>query len=381
MGADGKTKGKLWQKASHAGLIRYVPNGTYYARFKSSGKLVWKSLKTDTLTVAVLRLGDLRKQENSRAARVDRVQGGRLTLADAAKIHMERVAAQPNLKPRTKAYYAEVLKRMVADWPGWEKTDCGSITKADCLAWGGRLAAGAASSVFNHGLSLLRHILDVAVEMGARYDNPAKFVKRAKVTQKQLTLPEPDQFAAFVAAIETSGSGWSRPCADLVRFLAFGGFRKTEAANVTWADVDFERRQIRVIGDPETKTKNGEIRFVPLIPEMEALLKRLQVERADDKPASPVMQVNEAQKAMDRAAKLVGMSRITHHDLRHLFATRCIESGVDIPTVARWMGHKDGGALAMKTYGHLRDSHSVQMAQRVTFHQNQTDHEKTRPQI
>jgi integrase len=61
------------------------------------------------------------------------------------------------------------------------------------------------------------------------------------------------------------------------------------------------------------------------------------------------------------------MSRITHHDLRHLFATRCIESGVDIPTVSRWLGHKDGGALAMKTYGHLRDQHSQQMAARVVF--------------
>lgn len=41
---------------------------------------------------------------------------------------------------------------------------------------------------------------------------------------------------------------------------------------------------------------------------------------------------------------------------RHLFATRCIESGVDIPTVRRWLGHEDGGALAMRTYGQLRDS-------------------------
>jgi integrase len=53
--------------------------------------------------------------------------------------------------------------------------------------------------------------------------------------------------------------------------------------------------------------------------------------------------------------------------LRHLFATRCIESGVDIPTVSRWLGHKDGGALAMKTYGHLRREHSIAQAQRVSF--------------
>ena len=54
-------------------------------------------------------------------------------------------------------------------------------------------------------------------------------------------------------------------------------------------------------------------------------------------------------------------------DLRHLFATLCIESGVDIPTVSRWLGHKDGGALAMKVYGHLRNQHSASMAKLVNF--------------
>ena len=70
---------------------------------------------------------------------------------------------------------------------------------------------------------------------------------------------------------------------------------------------------------------------------------------------------------MDSAAKKIGMTRITHHDLRHFFATVSIESGVDIPTVSRWLGHKDGGALAMRTYGHLRREHSVAQAQKVSF--------------
>jgi hypothetical protein len=59
--------------------------------------------------------------------------------------------------------------------------------------------------------------------------------------------------------------------------------------------------------------------------------------------------------------------KFTHHDFRHFFATTCIESGVDIPTVSRWLGHKDGGALAMKRYGHLRQEHSLAMIKKVSF--------------
>ena len=77
--------------------------------------------------------------------------------------------------------------------------------------------------------------------------------------------------------------------------------------------------------------------------------------------------MKECRGALARACAKLGIPGITHHDLRHLFATRCIESGVDIPTVSRWLGHKDGGALAMKVYGHLRNQHSQEMAKKVKF--------------
>ena len=49
-----------------------------------------------------------------------------------------------------------------------------------------------------------------------------------------------------------------------------------------------------------------------------------------------------------------------------LVATGKLGAGVDIPTVSRWLGHRDGGALAMKVYGHLRDAHSATAAAKVT---------------
>jgi integrase len=131
--------------------------------------------------------------------------------------------------------------------------------------------------------------------------------------------------------------------------------------------VDFEAGEVVVRGHVNTGTKNWELRRVPLIPDARTLFERMRSERADEPLDANVFRVGECQKALDRACKRVGAERVTHHDLRHLFATRCIESGVDIPTVSRWLGHKDGGALAMKTYGHLRREHSIAQAQRVTF--------------
>jgi integrase len=89
---------------------------------------------------------------------------------------------------------------------------------------------------------------------------------------------------------------------------------------------------------------------------MRELLERLRQERPDEPADARVMRVTQSELAMKAAEKKAGIAHLTDHDLRHLFATRCIESGVDIPTVSRWLGHKDGGALAMKVYGHSATS-------------------------
>jgi integrase len=359
--------GKEWQKTSFANLIRYVASGTYYARFRVKGKLVRKSLKTDVLSVGKLRLSDMEKQERQRAESGDAAARGKMTVVDAIQIHRQRVAGDASLKPRTKEYHDQRIAALLRSWPGFDKKEIRSITKTDCLNWAAKFGVGASPTAFNHTIGILRTLLEIGVEVGGRYDNPAKFIKRASERLKTLALPEPEQFERFVDEVESGGGGYSRPCADLVRFLAFGGFRKGEAANITWGDCDFDKGEILVRGDAETGTKNWTVRRVPMIPDMRQLLERLRAERPEEGATDSVMRVHECQKAMDRAARVVGMARITHHDLRHLFATLCIESGVDIPTVSRWLGHKDGGALAMRVYGHLRDQHSVNMAQRVTF--------------
>jgi len=326
---------KDWQKTQYSNLIRYVPSGTYYARLRVKGKLIRRSLKTDVLSVAKLRLSDFEKHERQVAESRDSVAAGKLTMADAIEIHKQRLAGNVSLKPRTKDYCVQRITALLKSWSELERKEVRSITKTDCLNWAAKFGAGRSATAFNHTISILRNLFEIGIEMGSRYDNPARFIKRLRERPKRLTLPEPEKFTKFVSAVENGGGGFSGRCAELVRFLAFGGFRKNEAANITWADCDFDKGEIIVRGDPVTGTKNWTVRRVPMIPDMRKLLEGLKSENPDSLPSHPVMRVRECQKAMNRAAKAVGMARITHHDLRHLFATLCIESGVDIPTVSR----------------------------------------------
>jgi hypothetical protein len=104
-----------------------------------------------------------------------------------------------------------------------EQTDVKRITKFDCLEWRSRFGKMYAPTVINGTLSVLRRILDIAVDSGARYDNPAKDkdVKRARVRRKELKLPEPDQFLALVKPCSSTGNGWQGWCIPQTRLNSF----------------------------------------------------------------------------------------------------------------------------------------------------------------
>jgi integrase len=357
----------LWEGTAVQNLVRYRPAGTYFARFRINGKRVWKSLETTVFSVAKQRLPDTMREHRAKLESVTAVAIGKMTVGDATRVYLEKVRASVSLKPRSKDYREMMIDFINRSWPALSGTDVRKVSERDCQDWLVRFQKQYAPSVVNNAIGTLRAVFAEAVDSGARFGNPAANLSRMRVRAKRLELPSRDEFLRFVEEIRTAGARQSKDCANLVRFLAYSGLRIGEAKYVTWGDASFARHQLHVRGDPETATKNGETRYVPMIPELEQMLNELRKERRDEPPTSTIMRVFECQNSMTHAAAKIGMKRITHHDLRHLFATICIESGVDIPTVSRWLGHKDGGALCMKTYGHLRQDHSLAQAQRVSF--------------
>jgi integrase len=357
---------KTWARTRLQNLVRHK-SGRYYARAFASGKEVWKSLKTLHFSVAQARLAEFLKEHRRRVSNGNSEDSAKMTFADAAATHLRNLDDNLSIKPRTRHYWRQRLAALIKSWPGLNEAEVRKITSADCRKWTNAYAKKASPTNYNNTVALLRHILNVANDAGVIYSNPAAALKRAAIRGKEIALPTIDKFNALIAEMNAGHSRDSRNCADFALGLAVTGMRKGEANALKWRDIDFDAGEIVVRGDPETGTKNWELRRVPLIPDARALFERMRSERADEPLDEKVFAVRESQKALDRSCKKIGIDRLTHHDFRHLFATRCIESGVDIPTVSRWLGHKDGGTLAMKTYGHLRREHSIAQAQRVTF--------------
>ena len=359
---------KTWERTRLQNLVRHK-SGRYYARAFAGGKEVWKSLKTSHFSVAEAKLAEFLKEHRQRRSNGNGEVSAKMTFGEAAAIHLRNLDDNVRIKPRTRDYWRECLAALQKSWPGLSETEIRKITQADCKKWASAYAKKASATRYNNTISVLRHVLNVAVECGVVYSNAAAVVKRAAVRGKEIALPTIEKFSALIDEMRAGHSRDSINCADFAAGLAFTGCRVGEARQIAWRDVDFETGEIVVRGDAKTGTKNWELRRVPLIPDARALFQRIRGEHPGESLDAKVFLVGECQKSLDRAAQKVGTDRITHHDLRHLFATRCIESGVDIPTVSRWLGHKDGGALAMKTYGHLRREHSIAQAQRVTFAQ------------
>ncbi len=396
-----------WERTSVQNLLRNGASGRYYARWTIAGKQKWVNLHTDVFSVAKLRLNDEAAGIEALRQSASAVTEGQGTMGDLMQVYESRTRANTELKPGSITARLIALKKVRRTWPALEAMKPTAVTPEAVQAWVSRFKGdgtgftppgartvikGNSATSINRSIDTIRRLMEIAIERGAIHRNPVTVTPadgrrlKKKVARTKLVLPGFADVQRLFTAIENNGAvgGWAAEAADFCRFLAYSGCRVGEVPGVTWACVDWDRKLLHVRGvqpaNPEhnaLKTESSD-RFVPLFEDLEALLQKIIQRRKaaaiytrerqpEIAPGDRVLRLREAQKSIDRACASLGIPRITHHDFRHLFATRCIESGVDIPTVSRWLGHADGGALAMRTYGHLRQEHSTAQAAKVRF--------------
>jgi integrase len=237
-----------------------------------------------------------------------------------------------------------------------------------------RLTEGCAPRTVNLAVTVLRNVLSRAVDDGLLPTLPIAGLKPLKVTRVERRLVDGEAVDRLCAvAVEPDVTKNGQQFADYLRFLQYTGAREQEALKTRWTDVDFERGQLTIGASGDTKNRSA--RIVDFNPKLRLHLEQMRQRYASVStwlfPSPQRGEQDRPAKTFRESLKLVrlaaGFPRFGFHDLRHHFVSTAVMAGIDFMTIARWVGHRDGGVLIGKVYGHLADDHRKRMADRLTF--------------
>lgn len=335
-------------------LVRHV-GGTIYLRAKVGGKVIRKSLETSDLRIAKLMRDETLESLRGAAGAPTKAPD---TVGKALAIVRARMEAQTNLKPSSRRYYRYLFKALEETLPLSLHASRWTVDVAG--EWWKRFSDGRSDDQSITGLRVVRKLGEVLIDAHMRRDNPAAKIKPAKRKNRdaERQLPTAVELDALIADVRAQKLRCSEEAANMIEFLAWSGLRINELRNVQWQHIGTE--WVTITGGKDG-TKNRTSRTIPINGRLRALLDRLQ----EPNSTGPLFYLANPRAALSGACKRAGIPHMRIHDLRHWFATHAIERGVDIPTVAKWLGHKDKGVLAMKIYGHLRDDHSLEAAKKM----------------
>jgi len=184
--------------------------------------------------------------------------------------------------------------------------------------------------------------------------NPALHLPRPKLTalkQKQAFTPEQEKL--FVDTCLTD------PKYDSFIVCVLQGLRKGEMLAIRPNDLDFIKNTLRVdesydeANPKDLQTKNrASNRTMPMF----ALTRKVLLKYQDRQQDEMIFKTNGSRltKHLHEIYDLAPtLPRLTTHELRHTFITRCHERKVEELCLQRWVGHNLGSAMTKAVYTHI----------------------------
>ena len=262
---------------------------------------------------------------------------------------------------------AEITRREVQEFLTQQKKD-GNMRNGEKLS----------STSTNMMLSVLNLAFEYACDMEYIEENPCARVRRTKAETKKIEAFTIEEQRAI--EIEISRSDDRRLHGILL--CLYSGLRIGELLGLTWNDVDLERGVIRItktvyrekdengiwqlcVDTPKTKALD---RVIPL-PEYIVAMLRQDHETARtpyivENKKGARMSIRSYQYIFEKLTERAGVRKLNFHALRHTFATRAIECGMDIKTVADIMGHQNA-SITLNRYAHCMLDHKIEMMQKL----------------
>lgn len=206
----------------------------------------------------------------------------------------------------------------------------------------------------NRELACLRAMLNHFIKLDVLVKNPVSRVKFLKENNEQTRVVSEDEERLYLMAA-------SQPLRDVAIIMLEAGMRPEEVCRM-------ERRHVHInegyVFNPYGKTKAAR-RKLPLSRRAAEVLRHRLANgagafvfpstRGGNDPSKPVVKLNAAHNGAVSRAKL---DPFRLYDLRHTFATRATEAGVDLVTLAALLGHSR--VQMVMRYAHPSEKHQFE---------------------
>ena len=238
-----------------------------------------------------------------------------------------------------------------------------------------RTGRGLSVNTVNGIVTVIQNSLRSAYSVGQLDEYFADKIKRPRSNQKQIT--------SFTVSeqrkIEKEVLANPKPRMFGIVLCLYTGLRIGELLALEWTDIDFNKCTVsvtkslhdgkdasgnntRIIDAPKTVTSK---RVIPFPKQLLPYLKELRRSATDKYVVSSskgqgVVFVRAYQKSFEVCLKKLKIPHKGFHSLRHTFATRAIECGMDVKTLSEILGHKNA-SVTLNKYVHSFMEHKKEM--------------------
>jgi integrase len=216
-------------------------------------------------------------------------------------------------------------------------------------------------STVNRELALLKRMLNLAIDwdlyLGSNPVRKVKFFQEINTGFHVLSKEEEKQFLASATPY----------IQDIAVFALNTGLRIGEIRSLKWESVDLENNLLTVFAE-----KTHKIRPVPInagtrhVLEFWALGRKSEFVFYNHQTGKPFVDLKAG---FALACRKAGIEGVTWHTLRHTFASRLLDRGVDIVTVQQLLGHSTLTVTMRYTHTNL-DSKKAAVAKLESFGDN-----------
>lgn len=290
---------------------------------------------------------------------------------------------QPSAKTRTYTRYKEIVEQHII--PQFGAIELSEITPlilqcyvTELLKKGNlKTGEGLSSNSVNSIITVIQNTLKTAFSVGLVDEYVGDKIKRPKSSEKNVecfTLAEQKKIEQYVLnGKETKYFG--------VLLCLYTGLRVGELLALEWSDIDIKKGEIqvcktchygkdangvfgRITDIPKTQSS---IRTIPipkqLIPHLREAKKNSHSTHIVSNGSNPIS-VRSYQRSFSLLLNKLDIPHHGFHSLRHSFATRALECGMDVKTLSEILGHKSP-TITLNRYVHSLMDHKKEMMNRL----------------